>query len=341
MPRKFIGRVFARSSTGKGGPPGEKAILELNPERRERILELTGWRSLEAGTLNLAVDDTVLDLLRQSEPDMTEDASTILYPEPWKHIPAIRKAYLYYKATACAPLSSAEVLVRRAQIPVPGRVELFAAQNIRTTLKVSDGDLLQVELDDPAELLARMRNEWEEERRFHSNEGKEERERWVVTEFLKIRGIQFGPEEIVSAEQAHSTDVQFRAAEFQVKEIASPDERRQRDIKEIHARVSGAKQLRDLIGPSAVYDTPPVVAGDVLVYNTVAELSKDPRYFPSKNKTDLLLYVTHSRASLPSVWTLDWSQFSQLGWRSISCLIKDQAHVIFAAEAAPDFLRSA
>jgi hypothetical protein len=186
-----------------------------------------------------------------------------------------------------------------------------------------------------------MRNEWEEERRFHSNEGKEERERWVVTEFLKTCGIQFQPEEIVSAEQAHSTDVQFRTAQFQVKEIASPDERRQRDIKEIHARVLRAKQLQDVIGPSPVYDTPPVVAGDVLLYNTVTELSKDPRYFPSKHRTDLLLYVTHTRASLPSSWTLGWSEFSRRGWRSVSCLIKDQARVLFAAESAPDFLRCA
>jgi hypothetical protein len=37
----------------RSGPPGEKAILKLNPERLERIVEATGWCNLEPGTLNL------------------------------------------------------------------------------------------------------------------------------------------------------------------------------------------------------------------------------------------------------------------------------------------------
>jgi hypothetical protein len=146
MSIRFTGQISARSSVAKSGPPGEKAILELNPHRRERILTLTGWLSLEPGTLNLEVDATVLDLLQQTQPSMVEDASTIVYPKQWEHIPKMRKAYLYYKAAALTSSISTEVLVRRAQVPVPGRVELFAAQNIRSALNLRDGDLLEVEL---------------------------------------------------------------------------------------------------------------------------------------------------------------------------------------------------
>jgi hypothetical protein len=51
----FEGVVFFRSSKpGATGPSGEAAILKLNPQRRERILALTGWKTLEAGSLNLS-----------------------------------------------------------------------------------------------------------------------------------------------------------------------------------------------------------------------------------------------------------------------------------------------
>lgn len=146
MPIRFTGRVSSRSSVATNGPPGEKAILELNPQRRVRILTLTGWPSLEPGTLNLEVDAGVLDLLQQAQTSLLEDARTIVYPDPWKSIPTRRKAYLYYKATASTSAASAAVLVRRAEIPVQGRVELFAAQNLRTALALRDGDLLEVEL---------------------------------------------------------------------------------------------------------------------------------------------------------------------------------------------------
>ena len=97
MPNKWTGRVFSRSSCGVGGPPGEKVILALNPGRRERILEATGWSNVEPGTLNVKVGAGVLDSLLQATPAFREPAETVIYPEGWKHIPRMRKAYLYCK----------------------------------------------------------------------------------------------------------------------------------------------------------------------------------------------------------------------------------------------------
>jgi hypothetical protein len=79
MPKAFEGMVSSRSSTSAAGPPGEQVILELNPERREKLLELTSWRSLYPGTLNLEVDDAVLELLRDSETVWVEDAHEVRY----------------------------------------------------------------------------------------------------------------------------------------------------------------------------------------------------------------------------------------------------------------------
>ncbi len=338
---KFTGVVTSRSSKSNQGPPGEKAILELNPQRLEGILEKTGWHSVEPGTLNLRVDNAVLASLLHSTPVLIEKAETVIYPEPWKHIPAMRRAYLYYDATARAKGKTQAVLVRRAENPVAGRIELFADRNLRDFLAVKDGDCLEIEVANPDDLLDSMRRDWEEERRFFSSDGKEERERWVATEFLTRLGVKFELSEVISPEQAHSTDVKFRAAHFQVKEILDPTERRHGDIKDIHKRVQQAKTLADTIGPGFAYDAPQNVRGDTLIYSAVIDISDDPRYFPSKSNSDLLFYVTHSRASMPNTWVRDWATLSQFGWRSISCLIKDQALILSVAPTAPEFLRNA
>jgi len=338
---KFLGVVTSRSSKSIQGPPGEKVILELNPQRLERILEITGWPRVEPGTLNLSVDHAVLDCLLYPPAVLIEKADSVMYPEPWKHIPTIRKAYLYYDATAHSKGKKCPVLVRRAENPVPGRMELFADRDLRDFLAVNDGDVLEIELANPDDLLDSMRRSWEGERRFFSSDGKEERERWVATEFLSRLGIEFELSEVISPEQAHSTDIEFRAAQFQIKEILDPTERRHGEIKDIHKRVQQAKTLADTIGPAFAYDMPKNVHGDTLIYNAIVGISNDPRYFPSKPNTDLLFYVTHARASLPNTWTRDWTALLQFGWRSISCLIRDHALILFVAPTAPEFLRNA
>jgi hypothetical protein len=77
----------------------------------------------------------------------------------------------------------------------------------------------------------------------------------------------------------------------------------------------------------------------VSLYQAVVELSRDPRYLPSKSATDLMFYVTHTGASLPASWSTDWVTLSPCGWRSVSCLIKNEALVLFATDSARAFLR--
>ncbi|MEX5669787.1 hypothetical protein ABFV57_33580, partial [Pseudomonas neuropathica] len=42
-------QVFSRSSKSAEGPPGEREILKLNPERSDGILSLCGWSRIEPG----------------------------------------------------------------------------------------------------------------------------------------------------------------------------------------------------------------------------------------------------------------------------------------------------
>ena len=157
---RFVGRVSARSTLRQGGPPGEAEVLRLNPQRREAILKVTGWSELEPGTLNLEVDVYVPHKLLKLTAALVEDGRTVNYPGMYKHIPALRGRYLYYRGIASVPDLDRqwEVLVRRAQnMPREGLVELFAERNLRRDLELSDGDELTVEINEAGTAGVRSR----------------------------------------------------------------------------------------------------------------------------------------------------------------------------------------
>ena len=146
---KFDGRVRFRSSTRPdAGPPGEAEVQRLNPQRAQQILNATGWNSLEPGSLNLTVDDSVLNALLRFTPALTEDAANVQYPAQYQHIPKLRKAYYYYAGTARVETKHQPILVRRAHNPVPRRVELFAAVSLKDYFAVWEGDAVTVEIDE-------------------------------------------------------------------------------------------------------------------------------------------------------------------------------------------------
>ena len=143
----FSGRVQLRSSDhGRAGigPPGETEIQRLNPGRESRILRVIGWKTLAHGSLNLVVDDDVIERLAGFEPTLEEPAAGIVYPSPYEHIPKIRKAYWYYAATARRDGKEESVLVRRAMVPLPRVVELFSAASLRDTFNLAPNDLIIV-----------------------------------------------------------------------------------------------------------------------------------------------------------------------------------------------------
>ena len=146
---RFTGRVFPRSTKKTGlGPPGEVEVMRLNPHRKVKILDVTGWQILEAGTLNLRVRQDVVSGLERLVPDLQEDGAYIKYPEKYQHIPKFRKGYWYYKGVASSSHETEEILVRRAinATKILDRVELFAQVNLREKFQLIDDALLTVQV---------------------------------------------------------------------------------------------------------------------------------------------------------------------------------------------------
>jgi CTP-dependent riboflavin kinase len=128
------------------GPPGEAAVLALNPQRRDAILKVTGWPNLEPGTLNLEVAKGVVDSLLDFKPSLIESGDSIVYPVPYQSIPKMRGEYYYFTAIGIAHGISRDVLVRRAKTAIPRRLELFAATSLKNDLTVGDGDTVSVKV---------------------------------------------------------------------------------------------------------------------------------------------------------------------------------------------------
>jgi hypothetical protein len=143
---RFTGVVGFRSSgSNPSGPPGERAVLALNPQRAEGIVNATGWARLEPGSLNLSVSNEVIDQLKLLKPVWEEAGSSVAYPAPYEHIPRLREAYLYYLGEAQVAGKRQQVLIRTARNALPGRVELFAPISLRTHFGLNERDRVTVE----------------------------------------------------------------------------------------------------------------------------------------------------------------------------------------------------
>lgn len=178
-----------------------------------------------------------------------------------------------------------------------------------------------------------------EELLFFSNRGKKEREHWVVAQFLQHRSLNFLDTELNSPHQRSKTDVHFRDANFQVKEILNPGSRRSDEIRDNYKRLMAATKLEDVVGPLFSYDIPEPTTIYALVSGQASHLAHEEKYAASKHNLDLLFYVTRTHASLVRKEEIDFQALSLLGWRSISCLAGSQATVLFAHANAPLFLR--
>lgn len=148
--RVFTARVASRSSHGKGGPPGEKEIMRKNPTVVETIRSEMGWNRVELGTLNLECDESSLQqLFAQFEPTLCIPAESVQYPKGYAHIPRKRRCYLYFGAEIRFNGNRRKVLLRRAENPVKGRVEVIADMNLREAFGFGnrDGDEIVCEIE--------------------------------------------------------------------------------------------------------------------------------------------------------------------------------------------------
>ncbi|WP_152555779.1 DUF1780 domain-containing protein [Ferriphaselus sp. R-1] len=190
-----------------------------------------------------------------------------------------------------------------------------------------------------AEVLASMQASAHEKLLFFSNKGKEKRERWVVSQFLQYYKLDFNKTELVSPPQNSKTDVQFRDANFQIKEIINAGEKRSDEIRATYKCIKNASKLEEVIGPSFIYDIPPPTTIYSLVMDEAKRLASIPKYANIRHELDLIFYVTRTHAVPIQREEICVKQLMQFGWRTISCLAGSQANVLFASEHAPVFLR--
>ncbi len=190
------------------------------------------------------------------------------------------------------------------------------------------------------EILDHLLKSAQKDHKYFSNVNKEVRERWVVSQFLTVIEVQHQEKELLSLEQSNKADVQFRDANFQVKELTDPDLRRGKMYKDAYNSIKNAKSLKEVSLISDVRDLPPVANMFELVFSKAEELARSNLYKDVKKELDLLIYVTRTRASLIQPHELDSAIFSNLGWRSISCVNTKQAVVLFSSPLAPDFVQN-
>lgn len=188
-------------------------------------------------------------------------------------------------------------------------------------------------MEEERKIIEVVRRAREEALRFFSNdeEAQAERERWVVREFLSTFGIIFNDDELISPPQADEVDVAFRDARFQVKEIYDPRERRYAELKEDLRRAETATQLKDLYGEVEARDNRYV---DVLPL--IEKFASDPKYTPSRARTDLLCYVTRTDATIQQPAQVP-PALQQ--WRSVSCLFGSKPMILATQADAPSFLK--
>jgi hypothetical protein len=190
------------------------------------------------------------------------------------------------------------------------------------------------------EILQNIKDAAKDDLYFHSNRGKEERERWVVSEFMKFLKIKFEDSEVISLEQSSKIDVQFRDGKFQVKEITDPKILRNKYYKDQYNSIKLANKLEEIELPTVVQDVPDVARMYKLILFESKKLSESDIYSTTKNELDLIFYITRPRAYLINDNEINPQDFSTLGWRSVSCLNTKQAAILYVSGGAPEFLKN-
>lgn len=175
---------------------------------------------------------------------------------------------------------------------------------------------------------------------FFSNECQKDREIWVTRNFLSLLNVEYSENEVQPSLEEPS-DVIFRDARFQVKEILDKDRKRGDEYKEELLKAEKATVLSDLLES---YSPQMITCDDVaaLVVNRASKLNR--KYGPFERAAiDLLFYFNlqdvHVKGDI--ICDVDFYSSKISTWRSVSVYTGDCAFVLHVSEKAPDFLKAA
>ena len=192
-------------------------------------------------------------------------------------------------------------------------------------------------MTDDEDCLDVQRKKRAEPVKFFQSENKAKRECRVARTFLANLGLSFSDEELIPAQDP--PDVQFRDANFEVKEILDKGRRRHREYKERFNEATHATAPISSVRPvafieltiSEVYDR---------IFQEAKRLAIQKYSLDVRQTLDLLFYVNliHTfefvETPFPNVAAL-----SLLGWRSVSFVKGDRSCVLTATIEAPIFIR--
>ena len=171
----------------------------------------------------------------------------------------------------------------------------------------------------------------EESLAFYGNQSKFGREKWVALRLVEGLGIDFQNEEFKPSEEP--SDVLFRSAHFQVKEMLNEGRKRTQELKEQMKRAKAAKSFRDL----QEHYTPQDITFTEIV-ERCAKFANDiaNHYGPhERNNIDLICYFNY--VDYHETNTINMETVNN-AFRSFSVVSNRFCAVINTAENAPRFL---
>ncbi len=164
--------------------------------------------------------------------------------------------------------------------------------------------------------------------------GKQERERFILRGFLRCLELNFDVREIKSV-NADFPDVEFRGAEFEIKEMLDPDRRRHDEYKEALEKLKKTKNISSQIQPYH-----PVFVTFHEVGQRIEPVLNDLCHkYPESQRasTNLLIYFNLQDVMLDKkTWgptTLDSKR-----WRSVSVVGSSWCSVLGSSMEAPQFI---
>lgn len=169
---------------------------------------------------------------------------------------------------------------------------------------------------------------------FFSNKNKFNREKHIVRALLAALGVSYMDRELVKAPEP--TDVKFRDADFQVKEVMQPGRLRSDEYRKALERAKKAKKPKDLLQGYSPVD---LTLREIVERSVSRSEELTSKYGPNERlNLDLVCYVnfldTHevtSAFSLPEAYE----------FRSLSVVSNTFRVVLYAQDSAPEYLKSA
>lgn len=173
----------------------------------------------------------------------------------------------------------------------------------------------------------------EESLLFFSNSRKSDRERWVISEFLKNLKINFTDTELKSV-KSDPPDIIFRNEAFEIKEIDEKGRRRHDEYKQKLKKARSAQEYKDL---PTEYEFKEITMQEA-VNRINDEIKKQDYCADICRKTNILFYVNYSIIGKYHYEILEKDAWSK--WRSVSLVTNNGiSYVIYAAEKAPGFIK--